>query len=105
MLKYFVTGFLLGIGMTISYLLWGSWEWFQPKPQWAQILFYPGLLTGYLLYDGWLKHMYDFGVAVRICQCVGILTMGLVVGAVACVVRLLSRVRRDTEVDETPQSN
>ncbi|MFH1022087.1 MAG: hypothetical protein V1809_01700 [Planctomycetota bacterium] len=93
MLRYFITGFGVGTGISFLYVKFGAWSWFQPQPVWAQILFLPGLFVGHNLYKLIHWHISRVDLAATICYWAGILTMGVVFGGIACLFGVMRRKR------------
>jgi hypothetical protein len=104
MLKYFLIGFSLGVAIATLYLFCGDWDFGSPKAAWARVLLTPSIRVGFLLYDTCLKHMEDFNLAVSLCKVAGIVTMGLVFGWLACLLRLLLRLGACGKVHDAPQT-
>jgi hypothetical protein len=84
MWSFTIFGFALGILLSTAYWLYGSWEWFHPKSDWAQIVFWPGVAAGNFVYQKF--HLFtDFDTSVNFCAGIGIFVMGIV-GAILGVI-------------------
>ena len=47
---YFLGGFAFGVIASVLYLLFGTWAWGAPEPEWAQIVFAPASFVGFFVY-------------------------------------------------------
>lgn len=64
-------GFIIAVAATLAYLHWGTWDnlgW-EPEPQWAKIVFYPGVAAGIFCGERW-------NIPIQACQSIGVLVMG-----------------------------
>jgi hypothetical protein len=84
-----VIGFGLGEVASATYLLCGGdYSWFAPR--WASVLFFPGFVAGYQVYEG---TKYSLSTA----EVIGCLTVGvsyaLLAAGLAYIVRLIQKRR------------
>lgn len=86
-------GFAVGVVSGTAYLLLGGIYFFN-VPRWAAVLFYPGFVTGYWVYDHWNLREHTSKI-------VGVLAVGLtyaLLGALLRWVAMRLRQRRDNSV-------
>ena len=92
--KASIYGFWAGALFSSAYVLFGRWDWFYvPEPLWAQIVFFPGVAVGHLVYDaGWHSLL--------ACQIVGVSTIGIVTAMIGCAVGILIRMQAGPKADD-----
>ncbi len=93
-LRYWVSGFVTAVVLSLAYLLFGSWDiigW-SPEPLWAKILFSPGVAAGHLSWN----HLTHSEVA---CRAVGVGAMGYAGGIIGLVLHVVIRKEQSKEVD------
>ena len=71
-----------------GYILFGSWSLFTPQPQWARVVFAPGLFTADWAHDVLFRHLHNGNVDVLASEAVGVVTMGLIFGGLGWIVGL-----------------
>ena len=95
MFRSFAIGAVIGLLASLAYIMFGSWGWYVPKPIWAQVVFFPGVIAGHSFYYHCCSEIVGFHLAVSISKAVGVLTMILVCGALGCVVHAMVVLRRE----------
>ena len=101
LLSSLISGCLIAMGLSIAYLIFGSWA---DPGTWAGILFYPGFAAGYwwfshvILPCRWFDHT-SASFNVLFCQVVGVGTMGVVGGIVGLALHAAIRSRRTRKTD------
>jgi hypothetical protein len=77
--RWALAGFGLGVVAASAYLLLGG-EYLVFIPRWAEIVFYPGFLAGF--------QVYEWGLSQEASKVVGVLALGLAYAVAVVVVRL-----------------
>jgi hypothetical protein len=90
---YFLVGFAFGVIASVLYLLFGTWEWWYPKPEWAQIVFFPASVAGLFVYISLCNTFSQMSgdLAAYISHFVAVLTMGMVYGLLMTLVFTVKR--------------
>jgi hypothetical protein len=76
--RWALTGFGFGVVAASAYLLLGG-EYFLSIPRWADIVFYPGFLSG--------NAAYKWRLSLEACKVVGVLAVGFAYAALAVLAR------------------
>ena len=87
LVRYAAVSFAVGILLSTAYLLFGSWVLYTPEPMWAQVLFFPGVLAGHLLYEAGCN-------SIPVCQVVGIGSMGVVTSIIGLGIAMIINKRQ-----------
>ena len=84
---YFLFGFALGVIASVLYLFFGAWEWFYPKPEWAQIVFAPAMFVGIIVFASLhdINPSISRDLAILISHVFAVLAMGIVYGLLMTV--------------------
>ena len=77
--RWALAGFGLGVVAASAYMLLGG-EYLVFIPRWAEIVFYPGFLAGF--------QVYEWGLSQEASKVVGVLALGLAYAAAVVFVRL-----------------
>jgi hypothetical protein len=90
---YFLGGFAFGVIASVLYLLFGTWEWCFPKPEWAQIVFTPAIFAGLFVFIslGNVFPQMSGDLAEYISHFVAVFTMGMVYGLLVTLVFTVKR--------------
>ena len=99
LLTYSLSGWMIAVGLSLAYLLLGSWDFlgWSPEPLWAQILLFPGVAAGQLCWIH-LSHS-EF-----VCRVVGVGTMGVVGGIIGLALHVAICRRKSRKTDNEPSS-
>ena len=93
--RYLISGFLVAVVLSLSYLFFGEWDFlgWEPEPLWARIVFLPGVTVGHLCYD----HIVNVE---SVCRALGVLTMGIVGSVFGLLIYGVVRYRKPGTVDK-----
>ncbi len=82
-ISFLMLGAALGFAATIAWYFWGPKDFFGiPRPRWAEIVFYPGIMAG-MAADGTLAH------SLAGCYVAGAIAMGITGALLGALLDLL----------------